>query len=210
MYIFTRTAQLAPGKTRAAMAWAVGITEQVNKVTELDVSLWTPVFSRAIGRLVWSTIVESLTQLEAAEAKLLAEDRYITEVDRGAEFTTDGIDDALASLVRFNPDPNRRPQYVAVVDATVAPGSFGRAIEVGVEIADRATRVSGLETTFAAGVTGAYGGVVWITGATSLDELQAGENAINGDQDFVAYLDREAANVFLPGSSEQTILRRIA
>jgi hypothetical protein len=39
MYLFSRVTRLTGGNTREAMAWAVGITEQVNKVTGLGVSL---------------------------------------------------------------------------------------------------------------------------------------------------------------------------
>jgi len=51
MYLFSRQAQLAPGNTRAAMTWATGITEKVNQITGLEVSLFSLTFSpvRMVG-----------------------------------------------------------------------------------------------------------------------------------------------------------------
>jgi len=209
MYIFTRTTRLAPGRNRDAMSWAMGITEQVNHVTELEVGLWTTLFSPAVGQLTWTTVVEDLTHLEASMSKLATEERFLAESDRGAAFTTAaGFDDRLGQLVGSDPDPNRRPQYSAVVTATLANGALARGMGVGVEIAERATAISGCPTTFVVGTTGPYGGVAWITGAESLHELEAAEQAVNTDADLIAFLDREAAEVFQPGA-EQSILRRL-
>lgn len=209
MYIFTRTARLALGRNRDAMSWAMGITEQVNHVTELEVSLWTTMFSPAVGQLTWSTLVEDLTHLEASMSKLATEERFLAESDRGAAFTTAaGVDDRLGQLIGSTPDPTRRPQCSAVVTATLANGALARGMEVGVEIAERATAIAGIPTTFVVGMTGPYGGVGWITGAESIRELEAAEQAVNTDADLIAFLDREAVEVFQPGA-EQHILRRL-
>src|SRR5436190_19102365 len=81
MYLFSRRARLSPGNTREAMAWATAITEKVNQISGLPVSLFTQVFSPGVGTLVWSTFVPDLATLEAATDKLNTDDGYISMGD---------------------------------------------------------------------------------------------------------------------------------
>lgn len=210
MYLFTRTGRLRPGNTRDSMAWAVGITEKVNQITSLDVGLWTPVFSPGVGTLVWSTFVESLSELEDAQAKLMVDDGFVAEVDRGTQFTNaEGLDDAVAQILHGDIDPNSNPTYAAVVQSALANGSFAKGIEAGIEIARMATEIGGIPTAFALSTTGMYGGVVWLSGAPSLAELERSEQAVNADPDFVSYVDKMSPT-YLPNVTTQTIYQRIA
>jgi hypothetical protein len=212
MYVFTRTGRLRPGKTREAMAWAVGITEKVNQITSLDIGLWTPVFSPGLGTLVWSTFVESLTDLEDANAKLMVDDGFVAEVDRGAaDFTaSEGLDDTVAQVLSGEIDPNRNPTYVAVVQSALANGSFAKGIEAGIEIARMATEIGGIPTAFVVSSTGTYGGVAWLSGALTLEELERSEQAVNANPDFVKYVDEVASPRYLPNNTTQVIYQRLA
>jgi hypothetical protein len=211
MYLYTRTGRLRPSNVRDAMAWAVGITEKVNQITSLEVGLWTTRFSPASGTLVWSTFVEDLTALETANAKLMVDDSFIAESERGAQFASEnGLDDEVAQLIHGEIDPSRSPKYAAAVRSEMAPGAFAKGVEVGVEIAQRATQISGVSTAFLLATTGTYGGVRWITAAETLEELEQAEQAVNGDAGFVQYVDSAVPGVYLPGITTQSIYERIA
>src|ERR1700704_1866895 len=96
MYLFSRSSRLAPGNQQAAMAWAVKVTEKVNQIGELDVSLWTRVFSPGLGTLVWTTTADDLSALEATDDKLMADSGFQMLLDEGAKFSSgDAIDDSL-------------------------------------------------------------------------------------------------------------------
>ena len=210
MYLFTRSARLVPGRTRDAMAWTAEITEKVNQISDLPVSLWQSVLSADVGRMTWSTMTDELAALEAVEDKLLADDSYVELVDRGAAFTTGDLQDQVATLVHAPADiAERRVGYVAVVTAQAANGQFGRAIEVAIQIAERAKAASGVDTAVALSSTGPYGQIAWITGNTDLAELQRSEDAVNSDPEFLALVDGAAGEVYLQGSGEQRISRRI-
>jgi len=145
MHLFTRASRLRPGNTREGVSWAVGITEKVNQITSLDVGLWTTMFSPGIGVLAWSTFVEHLSDLEDADAKLMVDDIFVSEVDRGASFvTTEGADDELAQVLHGDVDPTARPQVASVVRSELVPGGFVKGIEAGIEIATRSTALGGL------------------------------------------------------------------
>ena len=77
------------------------------------------------------------------------------------------------------------------------------------DLAQRVKQITGRPTSFAAGVTGDYGGVMWVSLAETLQQVQAANEALNTDEDFSKALDKDAAKVYLPGA-EQTITRKVA
>ena len=208
MYLFNRTTKLTGGNQRESLAWAMEITEKVNQITSLNVNLWQTLFSPEVGRLGWTCVVESLSDLEDADAKLNVDNVFLDIADRGAQFTNGELDDELAQILG-EVDPNANPTHVAVVRTTMANGQFARGVEVGLEIAQRATTLGGLNTIFLLSSTGGYASCGWITGATSLKELEQSEAAVNANPDFVAFIDSEAANCYLPGVTTQSMYRRI-
>lgn len=209
MYLFTRMTRLAPGHMVDGIEWALSITEKVNQVTSLDVNLWAPMISPAVGSLSWGAAAEHLTDLEDADAKLNADPGFLELVNRGATVTMPALDDMTAQYV-FNPAPDLNATHVAVVQSQLANGSFRRGVEVGVQIAEKATAIGGAPTAFLTAVTGAYAGCLWLTGATSLRDLESAEVAVNANADFVTLLDTEAASCYLPGVTTQSIWRRLS
>jgi hypothetical protein len=207
MYLFTRQARLALGQQVKGTEWAVGITEKVNQITSLNVGLWTPVLSPGLGTLSWGAAVESLGDLEDADAKLMADPMYVDATERGASFLMGTADDQVAQFIS-NPDSGADDTHVAVVQSTLANGNFGKGVEVGVEIAERATKIGGLPTAFLLASTGTYAGCAWITSAPSIRALEAAEGAVNGDSHFIDYIDKHG-DCFVEGITTQSIWRRI-
>jgi hypothetical protein len=209
MYLFNRRTRIAPGKAREGVEWAASVTSKVHEVTGLEVSLWMTVMSPAVGTIAWNTVVETLSDLEAATAKLNADDIFMATAMQGSTLTDGSLDDTVIQLVYADIDPNARPSYAAVVQSQLANGSFRRGVECGIEIAQKATELSGLKTTFGMTTTGTYAGVGWITGADSLSELEVGEQKINSDPGFLELLDEKASSCYLPGATTQTLWQRV-
>ncbi|HEX2849931.1 MAG TPA: hypothetical protein VHN98_05240 [Acidimicrobiales bacterium] len=210
MYLFTRMARLAATHVVDGVEWAATITDKVNQITSLDVGLWASMLSPRLGAVSWGCAVESLADLEDADAKLMADPIYLDLVTKGATITTGEFDDLTAQYV-FNPAPDLDAKYVAVVQGQLANGAFGRGMGVGVEIAERATAIAGgtASTSFLVGVTGGYGSCAWITGAATLRDLERAEQAVNTSAEFIALIDEKAADCFLPGVTTQEIWRRL-
>jgi hypothetical protein len=194
------------------MAWAVGITEQVNKVTGLGVSLYTSVYSPGFGTLVWSSFVPDLATLEAAGDKLQADDKFVALGDKGATFTNGGLDDSLSQVLSGDPDPTLDVQYVTVVQAVCATGKLTRGVELGIDIAQRVEKITGTPTLFALNVTGTYGGVGWASPHANVQAMEASEAALMADPTWGEYVDREVTGVYAdePSMTTQLIYRRIA
>src|SRR5580765_5064032 len=86
-YLFSRRGRLAPGNVLDAMAWAGKITEKVNAISEVPVTLWTTAFSPQLGTLSWTSVVEDLSQLTNLDAKLMADSGYLSLIEEGARYT---------------------------------------------------------------------------------------------------------------------------
>src|SRR4051812_27398719 len=107
-YLFSRRGRLAPGNVLDAMTWAAKITEKVNAISEVPVSLWTTEFSPQVGTLSWTAVVDDLSQLRTLDTKLMADSGYLSLVEEGARYTSDaGLDDGLVNLI--TPMPTRSP-----------------------------------------------------------------------------------------------------
>ncbi|MDP9333457.1 MAG: hypothetical protein M3Q30_09135 [Actinomycetota bacterium] len=211
MYLFSRRARLAPGNTRAAMAWATDITEKATQVGGLPLSLYAQVFSPAVGTIVWSTFAPDLATLEAATDKLNTDDGFISAADAGAKFVLVDQDDSLLQVVYGEPDPNRPVEYVSTVQSVCATGGLTKGIELGVEIAQRAEKTAGLPTMFVTGMTGAYGAVGWLSGYADIKEFEAAQQKLAADTKFAEFVDKSVRGVYSeePTATSQLMYRRI-
>jgi hypothetical protein len=208
MYLFTRRTRVAPQHQLDGLEWATAICEKVNQITSLDVGVWTPVMSPAVGTLSFGCATETLTDLENGEAKLLADPIYLDLAKQGAEITTGQLDDMVAQYLTGGGPIGFEPSYVAVVQSQLANGNMQKGVAAGITIAERATELGGQPTAFLLGTTGSYGAVAWITAAATLADLERGEQAVNGNPDFIALVD-ESSTCYLPGVTTQEIWRRI-
>lgn len=211
MYLFVRRARLAGGRTREAMSWATEMTEKVNRITALGVSLYQQVFSAEFGTVSWSAFVPDLAAIEAAGDKLAADDDYISSADRGAELTVGGLDDSLFQVIHGEPDPTRTIEYVSAVRAVCANGQVARGMRVGVELAQKAEEITGTPTLFAAELSGVYGAVGWLSAFADIGTMQREQEALNGDESWLALVDREAGSAYAadPEQTYQRVYRRI-
>jgi hypothetical protein len=180
------------------MAWAVGITEKANQVTGLGATLYSQMYGPEAGTVVWSAFVPDLMTLEAAGDKLLADNTYVALADEGSAMLTGGPDDALLQVIHGEVDPDREVEYATAVRAVCANGRVGRGLQLGVEIAQRAEQITGAPTMFLAGMTGPYGGVLWVTGFSDARAMDAAQQALMSDANWTEFIDREVADVYAP------------
>jgi hypothetical protein len=211
MYLFSRQMRLARGRIDDGMSWAVGQCERATRISGLQVSLYTQVFSPQLGTIAFTAFVPDLASLEEANDKLMVETDFLAGLREGADFVESPVDDLLFDVVHGEPDPGRDVRYVTGVRAVCAAGQLSRGLGLGVEIAERAEGITGTPTMFLAGATGSYGTVAWISGHESVQALDASRQALAADADWLAYLDREIAGVYFesPEATQQTFYRRV-
>ena len=211
MYLFSRSARLGAGNPEKQLEWVLRVTEKVNQISETPVNAWSSVFSPKAQTLVWTATVDDLLTLETIENKLISDSGYVSLVEEGAAHASgDPIDDGLLQFV-FADEAAAEidATYATTVQATLAPGGMARGMELGVETAQRAGKISGCPTSFCSSLTGTYGSVEWISVYTSIEQLQRGQEAIAADAEFAQMVDKELSKVYLPGAV-QLAWRKIA
>lgn len=209
MYLFTRSAVLADNE---GLAWATTMTEHAKRATGLEIGLWGQVWSPEFGRVAWTAMVPDLTTLAAAGDAMAADAAMAKEGAKGAALTNGSLDDALYNIVHGDIDPGAPPaEYVTVVSSVCPNGGISNAMAAGVEIAQRAEKITGTVTMFLANVTGVYGGVSWVTGHVNVAALEAAQQKMAEDADWPREVDK-AASAFTsdPSATNSIILRRFA
>jgi len=211
MYLYSTSVRSGVVNPVKVMDWALRMTQKINQISEVPSALWGSVMSPAMGSLAWTAVVSDLAVIEDTEAKLAADPAYLDLIDEAATLlSTDAADQMVMQLVHGDRDAATiDAQYATTVRATVAPGSMRAGIELGVGLAQQVKQVTGLPTSFAVGVTGDYGAVMWVSLAESIQQVQAANEALNANEDFAEAVDTGAAEAYLPGAV-QTITRKIA
>jgi len=212
MYLYSTALRPRAANPAKVMDWAIRMTEKVNQIGEIPSSLWTATMSPAMGTLAWTSVVPDLAVIEDTESKFAADAGYTSLVDEAAGLLagSEPADQQLMQLVHADADAGRIDvHYALTVRGMLVPGEARRGIELGVELAQRAKQITGRPTTFAVGVTGDYGAVMWVSLAETIQQVQAANEALDANEDFGKSLDKEAAKVYLPGAT-QTLSRKIA
>jgi hypothetical protein len=211
MHLFVRRARMAPGQTRASMAWAVEITDRVRQVTGMEVSLHALVLSPDVGEVVWRTLAEDLATLETAFDKLLIDDFFVAEQDRAASFTLGPATDSLQRIVHGQL-PREALPYVSLITTTCRPGRVEAGMTAAIDLATRAAEVTGAQTAVTMHETGPYGTISWITPHPGIGSLDAADEALAADAGWAAFVDERVADNYTddPTASVRRIYRRIA
>lgn len=209
MFLFSRSTRIADND---GLTWAVGMTEHAKRVTGLDIELWGQVWSPEFGRIAWTTFVPDLETLAAAGDKMQTDAAMTAEAAKGAPLITGGMDDALFSIVHGELDPSApQAEYVTTVSAVCASGGLTKGMTTGVELAQRAEKITGTPTMFVANMTGVYGGVGWITGFANAGALEASQEQMAADADWAKQVDKAgSAYAAEAGVTTQLIHRRFA
>jgi hypothetical protein len=195
----------------AGLEWATSIIPTIKKISGQEVQLWGTVYSPGFGSISWTAWVEDLTALEVLGDKLQTDAGYLDLTNKGAQFTEGGLDDGIFQPVYGEVDPARDVQYVNGVVGVVANGNAARAMAAGVEIAQKAEKITGLATLFGTSPTGPYGSVGFLTGYENIGQLEAAQNKLASDQTWIKLIDStKGCFVEDPTITQSTIYRRLA
>ena len=211
MYLFSRTVQLT-GDPRNALPVAIGLTEMVNRKSDLQVSLWQTTLGAPVGTLGYSAFVQSHAELDAAMSSLVVDPEYLDQVAGAQQYLAGPPQDQLVEILHNAGAEYRRAEvgwFVNLITAQVANARFGAAMGWSIEIADLVAEITGNATIFGRSVAGAFGTVGWITAVPNAAAVDASNEALVKDERYLAKLD-EMSDLFLPGSGQVSLLRRIA
>jgi hypothetical protein len=207
MYLFGRTRRVNPAHTRAAMAVAVEAGGRASEIIGRPVFTWANVLSANLGTVAWTARFDHLDEITAADDAIVGNAEFSDWVEQNDSLFSGHTEDLLNQVIH-NAPTGEPGAYVSVAVAVAANGSFSEAMAMGVEIADTATRITGQQTMFVASVTGPYGGVGWLTSTPDLGAVEAANEALAGNEEWLKLIDR-AGHAYQPGVTS-SILRRLA
>ncbi len=212
MYLFVRRGRMAGGQTRAAMMWATEITQRVNEVTDVGCTLHTQVFSSEAGELAWAAAVPDLGTLEAVFDKLLVDDFYVAEQDRATAFMVGPPTDIVQQVVHGELTPAELGSYTTTISTLCLAGHLEQGLGNAVELADRATELTGAPTMVGMGITGPYGSITWMSSHPGIDSVDAAQQALLADPGWASFVDARVGGVYtdVPMASMQAVYRRVA
>ena len=211
MIIFQRLVTFE-GPPEEVAPWALEITEAVNKRTHLNASLWQGLFGGPVGTLAWSTLVDNLTVLEAANDSLAADAGYLSLVAKARAWTSTPPEDFLLRMVHTSGGDYVRPGVGAYAEGTVAvpaAGKLAKAGAFGAEIADLHAKLTHSSVLFCTSEYGAFGEMRWLALYDSAAAVDSAAEAIAKDADYTAKLEA-AGDLFVEGLARRTLARRIA
>lgn len=207
-YLFTRTTRLASGGP-ASLDWALKVTEKVNMIGELKVSLWARMFSAELGSITWSTVVDDMAEIVTGDEKLDADSGFVELVSQGAQYSAGtGLDDGLIQLMNAA-TVTTEAKFAMVTAAVLAPGKAAEGIALGLELCELGKEVTGAETLFGTAVTGVFGRLVWISLHESLEQMQAGGEALAANPSWIEMIDKRTPAAYMPGSGQRWISRKV-
>lgn len=211
MIIYQRVVTLT-GPPEEVMPWAHEITTAVNERTTLNTSLWQGIAGAPLGTMVWSSVIESLTAVEAAFDQLGTDATYLSLVSRARDWLSVPGEDHVLRMVHSAGGEYVRPDvgaYAEVTGAVPAEGKLGPAGAFGVAIADRHSALTHSSVLFCTLEYGAFGEVRWLGLYPSAAEVDHAAEQIAKDDDYRAALD-DAGDLFVEGSARRALARRIA
>lgn len=206
MYIFTRAGTLKPDHLVDGTAFAIDMAAKVKTTTGTHVNVYQSFYGQPIGTMLWSIRAESQAELADLTAKLTADPGYIDAAQRGAALFTGNHVTALAKVVSTTmaaPKP-----IVVVTQAVIANGKLSKAMEFGVAAQALVAKITGQPTTFASDTYGAYGGVRWLIGCDTMEQVDHVEHVMSTDASFIALVE-SAGDLFVQGSTQTGLIQKI-
>jgi len=208
MYIFNRVATLDRNRIFEGTAAAVEVAAKVTEITGMAVSVYGSRFGQPLNTIGWTARVDSQAELQAVTDKLMASEDYVSWIGSHSTLFETAPVDQLSTVVSASlaGAPKR---FYSLLTALAANGRMGDAVAFGVRAQQFVAEVTGLATAFLVANYGPFGGVAWLTGADSADELDALATAQMANADYHA-LVAEAGPLFIPGSGVTSLIEKVA
>lgn len=210
MKLFSRRIQLV-GPPAETMAYATDMCAYVNDKVGREVALWSAVFGAPLGSMMFAMRVEGVADLAAVSEGLLADPEYHARIAAGAAFSGAPAEDAIGTPIRGELGDQHPPvgTYASVTTAQIANGKYADAFGWAVEVAAHVESTTGTPTMVLSSQYGPFGTVNWIAAGGDAAAVDAANAALMGDADYMTMLGA-AGDLFVPGSGQQALIRRVA
>lgn len=208
MYIFSRATTLDRHQQMVAAGAAVEVAGMVTSITGLSVNVYLTRYGQPMNNLRWSCRLESQAEMQAATEKLMADGGYVEWVDKHGHLFEVAPTDMLVNVISSSGMENGPAAFYSVLTATAANGRLADAVTFGVKAQQFVADATKLSTAFTTGVYGAWGAVTWLTGASSMGDIDSIDEMMMSNPGYHE-LVKEAGDLFIAGSGMTTLIQKI-
>jgi hypothetical protein len=210
MNLFSRSLSANPeADILEVMAMSAKLAQVATKATGVDVTAWTTVYGEPLGRVTWTSQIDSLAAHGANMAKLGGDKGYLDLVTKAPALFVGPLEDQMSEMVAVAGEPNFAGKYASVVSAQVAGGQIAASMGWAVDILNHVVAVTGVGGTLVRGLFGPWATLAWIAVYDSLEQLDAAGAAQSADMAYVEKLDK-GGHLFVPASAGQVLFERIS
>jgi hypothetical protein len=210
MILFSRQTVLTGSPTKVGGA-AIAVTEHINTLIDSDLRLWSGGPGFPVGAFAWTAQFDSHADLGEQMARFATDATADSLVDVVRSMSVGPPEDSIRRLIHGDPDAPAPPvgTVVTATTATIALENLTEAMAWGVEMAVLVSDITGSPTSFYQELYGTFGQVTWISANADMAGVDAAQDAIAGNEEYVEGI-RAGATLFIPGSGSQGIATRIA
>lgn len=207
MYIQTAELTASPGKSTDLGPMVTKIRDFLSEETGREWWSWAVLAGRPFGTQLLSTRVDSFAAMVEGQMKLAGSADWAALSGSASGVLAHPAETYLAEVIAVTGEPGPPKQFTTVTRATMAGGDFAGTIAWSTQVMEHGTKVTGNGGTVALSAAGRFFEVVWISGADTAEEVDSGNQALNGDEDYTSMISEAgAAGMFVDGSVERMML----
>ena len=206
MFVFTRRRIIKPSQFAQAVDFSIESAAHVSKLIGKNITVSRLTFGQPAGVVQFTYLFDHMSELDQSQERITSDAATAEYGIRAAELFEGAPEDNLGRLV-VSTMQEPRP-VMSVISAIGVPGRAADVVAFGTEMHQAVSSATEAPAAFVVSVSGAFGGTRFAMGADSMAGLQAANEKLQGDG-TVAKLMEKARDLFVPGSGQSVILRKI-
>jgi len=207
--MFIQSAELtaAPGKSSELGPKVAEMRDFLSAETGREWWSWAVLAGRPFGTQLLSTRVDGFAQMVEGQMKLAGSADWAALSGSASGILDHPAETYLNEVVAVTGEQTAPKQFTTVTRATMAMSDMAATMEWSTKVMEHVTKVTGNGGTVLASAAGRFFDVGWISGSDTAEEMDASNEAINGDAEYAAMVARAGADgLFVEGSVERMIL----
>lgn len=206
MFIFIRRRTINPSKFTQALDFSVESAAHISKLIGKNITVSRLAFGQPAGLVQFSYLFENMSELDESNERIRSDAAAAEYGIRAAELFEGSPEDNLGRLVVSTfEDPK---PIMSVVSAVAVPGKAAEVMAFGLEMQQVLASTTGHPAAFVVGISGAFGGTRFAVGSESMAALGEANEKLQADARFTQLMQK-AGELFVPGSGQSVILRKI-
>lgn len=207
MYIQSAELTATPGRSADLGPMVTNIRDFLSAEMGREWWSWAVLAGRPFGTHLLSTRVDGFAEMVEGQMKLAGSADWAELTGSASGVLAHPADTYLGEVIAVTGEPAPPKQFLTVTRATMASGGMAETIAWSTKVMEHVTKVTGNGGTVALSAAGKFFEVYWMSGSDTAEEVDSGNQALNGDAGYASMIDEAgAADMFVDGSVERMML----